>query len=143
MLYNIFVFSLYHNLNYSKISSGASVTTDTTRKDWFSLENLGSSFIWEIRTLIISGKRKKIYCNYSWSWSWSWPLVLVLVSASVLVLVLVSVSVSVLVLVLDLVLVLVLVLVKVFLAVVFLVLVLVLVSRSLITCRFYWSAKRQ
>ncbi len=41
-----------------EISKVVTVKTKGVRKDWLDLENLNSSFIWEIRALIISGKKK-------------------------------------------------------------------------------------
>jgi hypothetical protein len=42
-----------------EISNGVAVTTTVVGKDWLSLENLNLSFIWEIRTLVIAGKKKE------------------------------------------------------------------------------------
>ncbi len=51
--------SLLLDLIPYEISNGVAVTTTVVGKDWLSLENLNSSFIWEIRTLIIAGKKKE------------------------------------------------------------------------------------
>ncbi len=52
----VFLFLTFFNV---KISNGVAVTTTVVGKDWLSLDNLNSSFIWEIRTLIIAGKKKE------------------------------------------------------------------------------------